>query len=161
MDERQELQHWRAERQITRVLLSYARGVDARDWERVRACFHPAARVHYGDYFSGDLEEAMTFLETSVPRLLSTLHCMGAPWIELDLEHGTAECETYSVNSATYPPDADGVSIQNVSGARYLDRFELRNGRWALVERRNRRVWSHNLPETGEPPMPGTATRQA
>ena len=71
--------------------------------------------------------------------------------IELDLAAGTAECETYAVNSATYPPDAGGIAIQNVSGTRYLDRFANREGRWAIVERRNRRVWAHNLPEGGEP----------
>jgi hypothetical protein len=155
MDEREELGEWRAEREISRVILSYARGVDTRDWDRVRACFHPDARVHYGDWFSGDLDEAMAFLEESLPRLAGTLHCMGPPWIDLDLARGVAEVETYSVNSATYPPDADGVSVQNVSGTRYTDRFALHDGRWALVERRNRRAWAHNLPDTGEPPMPG------
>lgn len=149
-----ELGLWRAEREITRVILSYARGVDERDWPRVRACFHSGARISYGDFFHGDLSEMMAFLEASVPRLVSTLHCMGPPWIEIDIDGGTARGETYSVNAATYPPDENGVSIQNVSGVRYLDLFERRDGVWALVERRNRRVWSHNLPDTGEPPMP-------
>ena len=54
MEHEEELAILRAEREITRVILSYARGVDSHDWERVRSCFHPDARIRYGDYFSGD-----------------------------------------------------------------------------------------------------------
>ena len=159
-EEREDREEWalyRAERAISRVILSYARGVDARDFRRVRECFHEDARVHYGDWFSGDLAEAMAFLEESIPRLRSTLHVFGTPWIELDLAAGTAECETYAVNSATYPPGPDGRVIQNVSGTRYLDRFACRDGRWAIVSRRNRRVWAHNLPEGDEPALPSAS----
>jgi len=149
-----EIAVWRAERSITRVIQRYARAVDARDFVRVRRCFHEDAEVRYGDWFVGDLDAAMTFLTESIPRLVSTLHVFGTPWIELDLEGGSAEVETYAVNSATYMPDADGVSMQNVSGTRYLDRFSLRDGRWAIVTRENRRVWAHNLPEMDEPALP-------
>ena len=153
----EELEIWRAERAITRVLLRYARAVDARDFGAVRACFHPDARVHYGDWFSGNLDEAITFLESSLPGLVSTLHLLGPPLIELDVEAGNAMVETPSVNSATYAPEADGTSMQNVSGGRYRDRFVRREGEWAILERRNRRVWAHNLPEMGEPPVPRVA----
>lgn len=152
----EELAIWRAERAISRVILRYARAVDQRDFVAVRDCFHSSARVHYGDWFSGDLDEALGFLERSIPALVSTLHIFGSPWIELDLGAGTAEVETYAVNSATYPPGDDGLSIQNVSGTRYLDRFALLEGRWAIVERRNRRVWAHNLPDMDEPLVPSS-----
>jgi hypothetical protein len=155
MNEAEELKVWRAEREISRVILRYARGVDARDFDRVRGCFHADARIHYGDWFSGDLEAGMAFLEDSIPRLQSTLHVFGTPWIDLDPAGEYAECETYAINSATYFPDANGEVIQNVSGTKYLDRFSIRDGRWAIDERRNRRVWAHNLPEGGEPALPG------
>ena len=143
-----------AERAITRVIQRYARAVDARDFEAVRACFHADARVHYGDFFTGDLDATMSFLSASLPELESTLHVFGTPWIELDLEAGEARVDTYSINSATYPPDSTGLVMQNVSGTRYEDRFALRDGSWAIVERRNQRVWAHNLPEEGEPAAP-------
>ena len=155
MEKDRELSLLRAERAIGRVILRYARAVDTRDFDRVRDCFHPDARIHYGDWFSGDLDEGMAFLEESIPRLKSTLHVFGTPWIELDASHGVADCETYAINSATYFPDAEGNVIQNVSGTRYLDRFSHRDGKWAIDERRNLRVWAHNLPEGGEPPLPG------
>ena len=152
-----ELAVWRAERSIARVIQRYARSVDVRDFASVRTCFHEDAEVRYGDWFVGDLDAAMAFLEESIPRLVSTLHVFGTPFIELDLAQGAAEVETYAVNSATYAPDAAGVSMQNVSGTRYRDRFVLRDGVWAIVARENRRVWAHNLPEMDEPPLPPAA----
>lgn len=143
-----------AERAITRVIQRYARAVDARDFERVRACFHPDARIHYGDYYTGGVDETIDFLSSSLPNLESTLHVFGTPWIELDPAGVEARVETYAINSATYPPDETGRSMQNVSGTRYEDRFALRDGSWGIVERRNQRVWAHNLPEEGEPPAP-------
>ncbi|MBW2424258.1 MAG: nuclear transport factor 2 family protein [Deltaproteobacteria bacterium] len=150
----QEIACWRAERAIGRVMLTYARAVDQLDFEALASCFHSDARIHYGDYFSGNLEEGLAFLERQLPRLGGTMHIFGPPWIELDLAAGRAECETYAVTSALYPPDEQGVQIQNVSGTRYLDRFEEREGRWAIVERRNMGVWRQNVPASESPPMP-------
>jgi hypothetical protein len=154
IDPRRELEILAAERAITRVILRYARGVDRLDFAMVRSCFHPDARIAYGDYFSGGLEEAMAWLEQSLPRLDGTLHDFGPPWIEFDDDLASACCETYSINAARYPPDEHGVVIQNVSGTRYLDRFALREGRWAITERRNLRAWSRNAPQGEDPPLP-------
>jgi hypothetical protein len=166
MEVEQELLILRAERAISRVILSYARGVDRLDFALVRSCFHSDARIHYGDWFSGSLDEGITWLERSLPRLDGTLHVFGPPWIELDEGASSAQCETYSVNSALYPArapaptdQADGA-IQNVSGTRYLDRFECRDGRWAITERRNQRVWSQNVLLTEDPPLPAERDRR-
>jgi hypothetical protein len=154
-DDSDGLELLRAERAIGRVILSYARGIDGRDFDRVRACFHADAQIEYGDWFKGNLDAAIAWLETSTTRLDGTLHAFGPPWIELDLAGGRAACETYSINSARYPPDAEGVVIQNVSGTRYFDRFECRDGVWAIVWRRNERAWTRNEAESEDPPMPG------
>ena len=80
----------------------------------------------------------------------------GRPWIELDLEMESARSETYAINSARYPPSDDGSIIQNVSGTRYFDRFECRDGIWAIVERRNERAWAQNGPVEPEPAPQGS-----
>ncbi|HPG28666.1 MAG TPA: nuclear transport factor 2 family protein, partial [Myxococcota bacterium] len=59
-----------------------------------------------------------------------------------------------SVNSALYRPDTSGRQLHNVSGTRYEDRFERREGAWRIVERRNRRVWSRNFEHGESPPDP-------
>ena len=143
-----------AEREITRVILRYARAVDGLDFERLRSCFHPDARISYGDLFSGDVEETLAWLKDSLSRLRSTLHDFGPPLIDLDLASGTAECETYSTNAVRYPEDENGEAILSVSGVRYLDRFALRDGAWRIVERRNVSCWSQNAPERPAPTPP-------
>jgi hypothetical protein len=143
-----------AERQITRVFLSYARAVDNLDFERLRSCFHPDARIHYGEIFSGNLDETVAWLENSLPRLQSTLHDFGAPWIELDLENGRARCETYTTNAARYPENENGEVVLNVTGTRYVDVFERRDDDWRIVERKNIGAWSQNTIEVPTPPAP-------
>lgn len=145
-----------AEREITRVFLTYARAVDGLDFERLRSCFHADARIHYGDIFSGNLDETIAWLENSLPRLQGTLHDFGAPWIELDLENGRARCETYTNNAARYPANEKGEVVLNVTGTRYLDLFERREGDWRIVERRNIGAWSQNTIEVPTPPAPFT-----
>lgn len=142
--ERRELEELRAERAIHRVMLRYARGVDSGDFERVRGCFHADAQVTWGAWFTGTRDESIAWLSDAIPKLEGTLHVFGTPWIDLDLESGTAQCETYAVNSARYPADASGSSVQNVAGTRYFDSFELRDGEWKLIARRNERVWVQN-----------------
>ncbi len=160
--ESEELETLRAERAITRIILAYARAVDGLDFERLRECFHPDARIHYGEIFSGARDEAIAWLENSLSRLQGTMHDFGAPWIELDLEHGRARCETYATNAARYPANERGEVMLNLTGTRYLDVFECRDGEWRILERRNISNWAQNTIETPTPPPPFTvgATRQ-
>jgi hypothetical protein len=152
--EREELETLRAERAIHRVMLAYARGVDTCDFERVRDCFHADARVEWGDWYRGSRDEAIRWLSETIPSLDGTLHVFGSPWIEVDLPSGTARCETYSINSARYPRDEAGGVVQNVAGTRYYDDFELRDGHWRIVRRRNERVWVQNTRDhVEEPPV--------
>ena len=151
-----DLEILQAERAITRVILAYARAVDGLDFERLRDCFHPDARIHYGDVYSGPRDEAIDWLENSLSRLLGTMHDFGAPWIELDLENGRARCETYSTNAARFPANERGEIVLNVTGTRYLDVFERRGGEWRILERRNRTSWAQNTIEVPTPPPPFT-----
>ncbi len=145
-----------AERAITRIVLAYARAVDGLDFERLRACFHPDAQIHYGDIFSGERDVAIAWLENSLSRLQGTMHDFGAPDIELDLDRGRARCETYSTNSARFPANEQGEVLLNLTGTRYLDVFERRDGEWRILERRNKTSWVQNSIETATPPPPFT-----
>ena len=143
-----------AERAITRVVLAYARAVDTLDYARIRDCFHPDAVIHYGTIYSGPRDEAIAWLENSLSRLQATMHDFGAPWIDLDLDRGRARCETYATNAARYPANEKGEVVLNVTGTRYIDTFERRNGEWRILERRNVSSWAHNSIETATPPPP-------
>lgn len=152
----EELESLRAERAITRIILSYARAVDGLDFERLRDCFHPDARIHYGEIFSGGRDETIAWLENSLPRLQATMHDFGAPWIELEPGCRRARCETYATNAARYPANEQGEVLLNVTGTRYLDVFECRDGEWRILERRNVTTWAQNTIEIPTPPPPFT-----
>lgn len=152
----EELEALRAERAITRIILAYGRAVDGLDFERLRDCFHPDARIRYGEFFSGVRDEAIAWLENSLSRLKGTMHDFGPPWIELDLGQQRAQCETYSTNAARFPANERGEVLLNLTGTRYLDVFECRDGEWRILERRNISTWAQNTIETPTPPPPFT-----
>lgn len=142
-----DLREWQAEREITRVLLDYARGVDQRNPRLVLGCFHRDARIDYGS-FGGGPEALVGWLERVQPRVDRSYSLFGPPRIELDLERACAEVESYCLAVQVLPRDAEGVAHQTLAGLRYLDRFELREGSWRISERRNVADWSHTLRRT-------------
>jgi hypothetical protein len=113
------LREFEAERAIQRVMLEYARGIDEHDWERVRACFHEDAQIHYGTRYSGSRDEAVEWNAKLNPKLLRNSHYFGPPIIDLDLKRGVASCQTWCINVLQFPPDARGELRQGVSG--YFD----------------------------------------
>jgi len=141
------LAEWQAEREITRVLLDYARGVDQRNPRLVLRCFHPDARIDYGS-FGGDPESLVDWLERVQPRVDRSYNLFGPPRIDLDLERESAEVESYCLAVQVLPRDEAGICYQTLAGLRYLDRFELREGSWRIAERRNVADWSHTLPRS-------------
>ncbi len=154
MDRDEALDRIVAEHAIGRIMQRYGLAVDARDMEAFRACFHADAKLHYGDEFSGSLDEGVAWLSQQLPKLRGTMHAFMPSSIELDLGSGTAHCDTYAITVTRYPVDADGALLQAINGTRYIDRFERRDDDWRIAERRNLAVWSQVAPETWLPPAP-------
>ncbi len=48
--------------EIEEVVLRYCRGIDRRDFDLVRACYHPDARDHHGS-FDGTVEEFVAWVD--------------------------------------------------------------------------------------------------
>lgn len=128
------------ESEIRAVLLRYARGVDRLDLELVRSCYHPDATDSHGS-FSGTVDEFLVWVERVLRRYDLTMHFLGNPLVEID-EHdpATAYVETYGIafhRSATGPPEHNLVT-----GFRFVDRFERREGRWGIARRVAVTEWS-------------------
>jgi hypothetical protein len=118
------------------VVLRYARGVDRRDWELVRACFADEAMVE-GSRFSGPIDEYLAILRPGVEAFPTTMHFMGNQLAEIDGDR--ASTETYAI--AHHFADAEGRDERIVMGVRYLDDLERRDGRWVIVHRRAISDW--------------------
>jgi len=127
---------------IEEVVLRYCRGIDRRDFDLVRHCYHPDATDHHGS-FSGDVEEYIAWVDKLTARYRWTMHFVGNVLIEL-ADDSTAACETYGVS--LHRSDDPRPFMNLATGFRYLDRFEQRDGHWKIAERNAIGEWSVEIP---------------
>jgi hypothetical protein len=122
--------------QIREVTARYFRGVDRKEWELVRACYHADALDEHGPLFNGLAREFVDWVSGWIDERFSmTMHIGGQSLI--DLEGDVAHGETYAIAMHRTHPDADGGELDLVVAARLLDRFERRDGgHWAIAHRR-------------------------
>jgi hypothetical protein len=121
-----------ARAEIHDATLRYCRGIDRFLPGLVRSSHHPDGYDDYG-LFRGTIEEFIGFifplLERSYVRTSHILHNQLIEFRSADL----ALVETYMM---TVQIKATAAGEQQVTAfGRYLDRFELRDGRWAIARR--------------------------
>ena len=133
--------------EINDVMFRYARGVDRRDWQSVRACFHDDATDDHAD-FKGAIDEFIPWVSKMHAALPDSCHFLGNSLIEFASET-KAVVETYffavlrlgaqsgqhramlasgSEDAATGDTDLDVIG-------RYVDHFEKRDGAWRIARR--------------------------
>lgn len=146
--------------EIDDILLRYFRGVDRRDWDLVRGCFFGDAHNDYAPFYQGGLDDFMQFLADPAGFGLfdRTFHFAGNRLIELDGD--AADTESYAMAQHTSAADA-GRSTRNFLTVwlRYLDRFERRDGHWAIADRRIEVDWIRNDVGGSWMDVPGQAPR--
>lgn len=133
---------------IRDVILDYCRGVDRCDFDLVTAAYHPDAYDDHGN-FEGGRESVVEKVGRST--VTASMHHIGN--MRIEVEDDTAWVETYFVAYATH--ELDGRTYNSARGGRYLDRFEKRNERWAIAQRKVADDWAHmdevvRLPEVGK-----------
>jgi len=148
--------------EIQNVMLRYARGVDRRDWELVRATFFEDGTDHHTD-FRGKRDEFIKWVSEKHASVSKSTHFLGNCLVEFAsdtvaivetyfqaiLELG-AEAEAHrKMLIETADTKADGRIRVDVLG-RYLDRFEKRNGEWRVAERRVAFDGTHSRPNVGD-----------
>jgi len=126
-----QLQRLLDESAIRAVVSRYARGVDRRDWELVRSCYHPDAQEDRGRY-RGGVDGFVDWLREAVAGYSSTSHHIATQ--NIDLEGDTAWVESYCLALHRTPGDP---SVDRLVPCRYHDRFERRDGEWRIAARTN------------------------
>jgi ketosteroid isomerase-like protein len=117
---------------IREVTYRFARGVDRHDWELIRSCYHDDGVDCHG-IFDGPATEYVAWVTENVPKLAtSTTHHVSNGLI--DVQGDVAFCESYVLAAHRYVRD-DGQRADFLCGARYVDRFERRDGRWRIAHR--------------------------
>ncbi len=120
----------RAKQQIHEALMRYCRGVDRADADLIASAFHPDALSDHGLLvFEGNtIGAALASIERAVR---TSMHMVGNELIELDGD--TAYVEAYFVSYSEV--DRDGEPYLISRGARYVDRWERRDGEWRIAYR--------------------------
>jgi hypothetical protein len=141
--------------EIEEVVLRYCRGIDRRDFDRVRDCYHADALDHHGS-FSGSVDEFLEWVERLTGRYDWTMHLVGNVLVELgpaassspmsnEAATQAAVCETYGVSLHRGDPTKPHLNL--ATGFRYLDRFERRDASgWKIAERTAIGEWSMRVP---------------
>lgn len=128
--------------EIEEVVLRYCRGIDRRDFDLVRSCYHPDARDRHGS-FDGTVDEYVAWVDRLTARYRWSMHLVGNVFVELG-ENGVAACETYGVS--LHRSDDPRPFMNLATGFRYVDRFERRAGAWKIAERNAVGEWSLPIP---------------
>jgi hypothetical protein len=136
---RRELRQIKDRQEILDCINSYGRGLDRLDADLIRRAFHPDAIDNHGP-FTGGVDEFVPFAIDIEKSFLVTHH--GITSHNCEITGDEAHAESYVFFFVRMP---DGVSV-GAGGGRYLDRFERRNGKWAVVIRRVLMDWSFIVP---------------
>jgi hypothetical protein len=137
--------------EIEEVVLRYCRGIDRRDFDLVRACYHADAQDHHGS-FSGSVEEYIAWVDKLTARYRWSMHLIANVLVDLAVPPPisqnesvpAAACETYGVSF--HRSDDPKPHMNLATGFRYLDRFEKREGVWKIAERTAVGEWSMKIP---------------
>jgi 3-phenylpropionate/cinnamic acid dioxygenase small subunit len=125
--------------EIARLIRTYARGIDRRDWDLVRSCFSDDAEAQ-GSRSTGPIEPYLAQVRPGVEFYPTTMHFMGNQLIELDGD--TAHVETYAVAYHWKGEEAGSAHPENlVVGVRYLDTVQRRNEGWRITSRQVAPDW--------------------
>lgn len=121
---------------IQDCLMTYSRAIDRLDRELLISVYHADAVDDHGVFVGGPEEFADWAIAMHTATHLSHQHCQFNSTCELDGD--VAHTETYymfvGMNRAGTP--------LGMSGGRYLDRLEKRDGRWAIAARVCVRDWA-------------------
>lgn len=117
---------------ITEVLVRFCRGVDRLDEELIASCFHADATDDHGMY-TGSGRGFARYVMESASSMISTVHSVSN--VTIELAGDTAHSEAY-VHVVMRMPSGDGGAADHIIHARYIDRFERRDGGpWRIADR--------------------------
>jgi hypothetical protein len=137
-----------ARAEITDVIHRYCHATDRRRWELMESVFHDDATCHLS-VIGGSWREFVRQGAALLEPVGVTHHQVGN--IQIALKGDLAHVETYVTAFHRVPAAAPsggpfggtGEAYDAVFGARYIDRFERRAGRWRIAERRSAAEYRH------------------
>lgn len=117
-------------------LMRYSRGVDRLDRDIILSVYHEDAIDDHGVFVGNPKEFADWVIPMHTATHLSHQHCIFNTSVDLDGD--VAHVESYYMFVGL---NKKGTPLA-MTGGRYIDRFEKRNGRWAIAARICVRDWA-------------------
>ena len=118
---------------IRDVLSRYCRGLDRMDKEMAYAVWHPDGTAFYDGIFEGTGHDFVDWVWEAHAVMERHSHQITNVLIELAGDRATSE--SYVTVVLWTLPDAEGRQFELVGRGRYLDRWQRRDGSWAIEHR--------------------------
>lgn len=130
---------------IHEVLARYCRAADRCDEELLRSCYHPDALDHHGR-FTGDASDfASWVIQVQRSSTIATQHAVSNVVIELAGTVAWVE-SAFTATHIRRMGEGAGERFIDTFWGRYVDRFERRDGAWAIATREVVHDWSERRP---------------
>ncbi len=113
---------------ITQLVLSERESRDMGWWTRMRACFHPDARIRIS-WIDGDADAFVRGSIDMAARGMKAKHRVGPPVVRVNGDRGVASFPAI----IDIPAVLSGVEVMLSSHARFLFRVEKRGGGWKIA----------------------------
>ena len=124
-----------AKQAIRDALSRYCRGLDRMDREMAEDVWHPDGTAHYLDLYQGTGHGFVEWVWQAHEAMERHSHQITNVLVELGDDGETATSEAYVTVVLWTLPDPQGNQQELVGRGRYLDRWERREGRWAIAHR--------------------------
>jgi hypothetical protein len=137
--------------EIRELLYRYCRGIDRRDYDLVRSCYHDGATDDHGP-FTGDVDGFIDYIRSELPRFERTMHSISNVLIALegdDLTGRAARSEAYTIAFHRLRPSSSKPERDFIVGLRYVDRLAKRDGVWGITDRACIFEWARMDPTNG------------
>lgn len=113
----------------------YCRAMDRRDEALAASVWHEDGTADYGEIFKGTGAGFAAWVTETHLNFDRHSHQINNVLVEVDSSGERAVSEAYVTVALWSSPDVMGAVTQVTSRGRYLDRWELRDGRWGIVAR--------------------------
>ena len=133
--------------EIAEILYRRARAGDRSDAELAHTCYHPGATERHGE-FDGLATEFIDVVSFTRPKPESPIKGMMHMITNILCDFSDADHAFVESYHVAWCQMTDGTDAE--IGGRYLDKFERRDGRWAITHRDVIFDWSRMEPETAK-----------
>lgn len=133
------------EREISRVLVQYARALDERDWPALQNCFTENALGNYGAEFPAlkGRAQIVALCRRMLQPLDASQHLIGT--VQINVQSAAAALSQCYFQAQHVRHAAEGGALYIIAGT-YRDQFLCEAGRWKIARRELIPTWAQGNP---------------